>query len=122
MARLAESTQRLVGIVYSWNEAHGVMTPKIQNSLEAPHLHACLRQLGVDVVGLERSTGKSIVPDEMRETDKLSFGSKQASRRGRFDKVVDDMACREVELAGKFLSPDLFKEVSEGEGGQNAYS
>ena len=91
-------------------------------SLKALHLHACLRQLGVGFVRLERSTGKLIVLDTMRETGKLSFGSKRASRRGQFNKVVDDMACREVELAGKFSSPDLFKGVSEGEDSQNAYS
>ena len=28
-----------------------------QNNLKALHLHTCLRQLGIDVVGLDKSTG-----------------------------------------------------------------
>jgi len=61
LARLAESTQRLVEITNSWKDAYGAIPPEIQNSLKALHLHTCLRQLGIDVVGLERGTGTCIL-------------------------------------------------------------
>lgn len=60
-ARLAESTQGLVELTNGWKETHGAIPSELQNSLKALHLHACLRQLGVDVVGLERGTGDCIL-------------------------------------------------------------
>mmetsp|Transcript_32183 Transcript_32183/g.68104 ORF Transcript_32183/g.68104 Transcript_32183/m.68104 type:complete len:1250 (-) Transcript_32183:85-3834(-) len=61
LARLAESTQRLVEITNDWKKKHGAIPAKLQNNLKALHLHTCLRQLGIDVVGLDRSTGDCIL-------------------------------------------------------------
>jgi len=61
LARLAESTERLVEMTNSWKESYGTIPAKLQNNLKALHLHTCLRQLGIDVVGLERGTGNCIL-------------------------------------------------------------
>ncbi|KAL3809755.1 hypothetical protein ACHAXA_011428 [Cyclostephanos tholiformis] len=61
LARLAESTQRLVEITNTWKETYGAMPAELQNNLKALHLHTCLRQLGIDVVGIDRLTGDCIL-------------------------------------------------------------
>lgn len=90
LARLAESTQRLVEITNGWKDAYGTIPAELQvrfvflfsaitlsfhfntaahslyakslqNNLKALHLHTCLRQLGIDVVGLDESTGDCIL-------------------------------------------------------------
>lgn len=61
LARLAESTQRLVEITNSWKKSYGSIPTKLTNNLKALHLHTCLRQLGVDVVGLDKATGDCIL-------------------------------------------------------------
>jgi len=60
-ARLAESTQRLVEVTGSWKEKYGNLPSELQGNLKSLHLHACLRQLGVDVVGLDESTGDCVL-------------------------------------------------------------
>jgi len=60
-ARLAESTQSLVEITNSWRGTNGPLPAELQNNLKALHLHTCLRQLGIDVVGLDESTGDCIL-------------------------------------------------------------
>jgi len=61
LARLAESTQRLVDITNTWKETYGVMPSELQTNLKALHLHTCLRQLGIDVVGIDEATGDCIL-------------------------------------------------------------
>eukprot|EP00578_Thalassiosira_sp_NH16_P025194 CAMPEP_0181088902 /NCGR_PEP_ID=MMETSP1071-20121207/7024_1 /TAXON_ID=35127 /ORGANISM="Thalassiosira sp., Strain NH16" /LENGTH=1213 /DNA_ID=CAMNT_0023170829 /DNA_START=225 /DNA_END=3863 /DNA_ORIENTATION=- len=61
LARLAESTQRLVEITSAWKDTHGSIPAELQDNLKALHLHTCLRQLGIDVVGLDESTGDCIL-------------------------------------------------------------
>ena len=61
VARLAESTQRLVEITNKWKEKYGGIPSELQNNLKALHLNTCLRQLGIDVVGLDESTGDCIL-------------------------------------------------------------
>ncbi|KAL7541115.1 hypothetical protein ACHAXR_011451 [Thalassiosira sp. AJA248-18] len=61
LVRLAESTQRLVEITTGWKDEFGAIPADLQNNLKALHLHACLRQLGIDVVGLDSSTGDCIL-------------------------------------------------------------
>jgi hypothetical protein len=61
IARLAESTQRLVDITNTWKETYGVMPSELQTNLKALHLHTCLRQLGIDVVGIDEATGDCIL-------------------------------------------------------------
>mmetsp|Transcript_22691 Transcript_22691/g.40604 ORF Transcript_22691/g.40604 Transcript_22691/m.40604 type:complete len:515 (-) Transcript_22691:69-1613(-) len=59
--RLAESTQRLVEITNTWKKTYGAIPAELQNNLKALHLHTCLRQLGIDVIGLDTSTGDCIM-------------------------------------------------------------
>ena len=61
LARLAESTSRLVEITNDWKKNFGAIPAELQNNLKALHLHTCLRQLGIDIVGLERTTGDCIL-------------------------------------------------------------
>ncbi|KAL7551395.1 hypothetical protein ACHAWF_017110 [Thalassiosira exigua] len=61
LARLAESTTRLVEITNGWKEKYGAIPAELQNNLKALHLHTCLRQLGIDIVGLDASTGDCIL-------------------------------------------------------------
>jgi len=41
--------------------AHVLNTTHLQNNLKALHLHTCFRQLGIDIVGLQDSTGDCIL-------------------------------------------------------------
>jgi len=61
LARLAESTQRLVEITNAWKDTYGSIPAELQSNLKSLHLHTCLRQLGIDVVGLDESTGDCIL-------------------------------------------------------------
>eukprot|EP00986_Skeletonema_menzelii_P002138 scaffold593_cov147-Skeletonema_menzelii.AAC.9 len=61
VARLAESTARLVEITNEWKEKYGGIPSELQNNLKALHLNSCLRQLGIDIVGLDESTGDCIL-------------------------------------------------------------
>mmetsp|Transcript_8670 Transcript_8670/g.19467 ORF Transcript_8670/g.19467 Transcript_8670/m.19467 type:complete len:1240 (+) Transcript_8670:342-4061(+) len=61
LVRLAESTQSLVEITNTWKKTYGSMPTKLTNNLKALHLHTCLRQLGIDVVGIDKSTGDCIL-------------------------------------------------------------
>lgn len=51
-ARLAENTNQLVEITNSWKKKYGPLPPSLQSSLKTLHLHACTRQLGIDLAGL----------------------------------------------------------------------
>lgn len=61
LARLAESTQRLVELTNGWKKTYGSIPTKLTNNLKALHLHTCLRQLGIDVVGIDKATGDCIL-------------------------------------------------------------
>ena len=61
VARLAESTARLVEITNEWKEEYGGIPSELQNNLKSLHLNSCLRQLGIDIVGLDDSTGDCIL-------------------------------------------------------------
>lgn len=61
LARLAESTQSLVEITNAWKDSYGAMPVKLQKNLKASHLNCCLRQLGIDVVGLDKTTGDCVL-------------------------------------------------------------
>ena len=61
VARLAESTARLVEITNEWKDKYGGIPSELQNSLKSLHLNSCLRQLGIDIVGLDESTGDCIL-------------------------------------------------------------
>lgn len=61
VARLAESTARLVEVTNEWKETYGGIPSELQNNLKALHLNSCLRQLGIDIVGLDESTGDCIL-------------------------------------------------------------
>ncbi|KAL7438748.1 hypothetical protein ACHAXM_006486 [Skeletonema potamos] len=61
VARLAESTARLVEITNGWKDKYGAIPSELQNSLKSLHLNSCLRQLGIDIVGLDESTGDCIL-------------------------------------------------------------
>eukprot|EP00985_Skeletonema_marinoi_P013911 scaffold7006_cov174-Skeletonema_marinoi.AAC.1 len=61
VARLAESTARLVEITNEWKDKYGGIPSELQNNLKSLHLNSCLRQLGIDIVGLDESTGDCIL-------------------------------------------------------------
>jgi transcription-repair coupling factor len=61
VARLAESTARLVEITNGWKDKYGAIPSELQNNLKSWHLNSCLRQLGIDIVGLDESTGDCIL-------------------------------------------------------------
>mmetsp|Transcript_8516 Transcript_8516/g.12477 ORF Transcript_8516/g.12477 Transcript_8516/m.12477 type:complete len:1228 (-) Transcript_8516:444-4127(-) len=52
-ARLAESTTQLVDLTNLWKETYGPLPSSLQSKLKTLHLHACTRQLGIDLVGLD---------------------------------------------------------------------
>lgn len=57
-ARLAENTNQLVEITNSWKKNYGPLPTSLQAHLKTLHLHACTRQLGIDLGGLiENSKG-----------------------------------------------------------------
>jgi transcription-repair coupling factor (superfamily II helicase) len=51
-ARLAESTSKLVDLTNGWKDNYGTLPAALQNKLKTMHLHACTRQLGIDLIGL----------------------------------------------------------------------
>jgi len=54
-ARLAESTANLVQLTNHWKEKYGPLPPSLQAKLKTLHLHACTRQLSIDLVGMIKS-------------------------------------------------------------------
>ena len=50
---MAESTQVLVETTNRWKKNYGAIPAELQNNLKALHLHTCLRQLGIDVLGFD---------------------------------------------------------------------
>lgn len=50
-ARLAENTAKLVELTQMWKDEYGPLPPTLQGRLKKLHLHACTRQLGIDLVG-----------------------------------------------------------------------
>jgi len=61
LARLAESTQALVETTNNWKVTYGTIPTELQKNLKALHLHTCLRQLGIDFVGLDKATGNCVL-------------------------------------------------------------
>jgi len=55
-ARLAENTETLVALTKQWKDDFGPLPTALQNKLKSLHLHACTRQLGIDLVGLIETT------------------------------------------------------------------
>lgn len=51
-ARLAENTNQLVEITNTWKKTYGPLPSSLQTHLKTLHLHACTRQLGIDLAGL----------------------------------------------------------------------
>ena len=50
-ARIAESNSRLVELTNAWKDSYGPLPPSLQLRLKKVHLHACTKQLGIDLVG-----------------------------------------------------------------------
>jgi hypothetical protein len=57
--KIVQAHGRIVHLVESntWRDSHGAIPSKLQSNLKALHLHACLRQLRINVVGLDESNG-----------------------------------------------------------------
>jgi hypothetical protein len=51
-ARLAENTNQLVELTNNWKKTYGPLPSSLQTNLKTLHLHACTRQLGIDLGGL----------------------------------------------------------------------
>lgn len=51
-ARLAETSSSLVSLTQEWKEKYGPLPASLQGILKTLHLHACTRQLGIDLIGL----------------------------------------------------------------------
>lgn len=57
--RLAESTTSLVALTNRWKDTYGPLPAVLQAKMKTMHLHACMRRLGIDLVGmLDRGDGK----------------------------------------------------------------
>jgi len=52
VARLGESTAKLVNLTAEWKEKYGPLPVNLQLKLKTMHLHACTRRLGIDLIGL----------------------------------------------------------------------